>query len=170
MPISTAIKSFVRGQDTDRVPSRNASIARLRSTQQFDVLIIGGGSTGAGAALGRFLLCFSLARTAPFSKIYNYLFIIMLALSRCCDSVRIRIFQLLFSYVSNLFAYFRGSFCSGLSTVCVERYDFGMNSPVSSDECSLLDLMIFLCTYSGYRQWYKLSFHQGIHNISCFEA
>lgn len=52
MSISSAIKTFVRGQDTDRVPSRDASISRLRSGRQFDVLVVGGGSTGAGAALG----------------------------------------------------------------------------------------------------------------------
>lgn len=46
-----AAQSFIRGRETDSIPTRGQCISRLSSTTEFDVLIIGGGSTGAGAAL-----------------------------------------------------------------------------------------------------------------------
>ncbi|MFT7808588.1 glycerol-3-phosphate dehydrogenase, mitochondrial isoform X1 [Arapaima gigas] len=35
----------------DELPSRQVQLAALRSTEEFDVLIIGGGATGSGCAL-----------------------------------------------------------------------------------------------------------------------
>ena len=35
----------------DELPSRGAQLATLRDTEEFDVLIVGGGATGAGCAL-----------------------------------------------------------------------------------------------------------------------
>ena len=37
--------------ETDAIPSRGAMVKKLKSGRQFDVLIVGGGATGAGAAL-----------------------------------------------------------------------------------------------------------------------
>lgn len=35
----------------DELPSRQAQLRTLKSTEEFDVLIVGGGATGAGCAL-----------------------------------------------------------------------------------------------------------------------
>ena len=35
----------------DELPSRDAQLAALRSTEEFDVLVVGGGATGSGCAL-----------------------------------------------------------------------------------------------------------------------
>ena len=37
--------------ETDAIPSRGEMVKKLKSGRQFDVLIVGGGATGAGAAL-----------------------------------------------------------------------------------------------------------------------
>lgn len=38
-------------KETTKIPSRNEIVKRLKSGDEFDVLVIGGGATGAGAAL-----------------------------------------------------------------------------------------------------------------------
>lgn len=35
----------------DELPSRQAQLAALKNTEEFDVLVVGGGATGAGCAL-----------------------------------------------------------------------------------------------------------------------
>ena len=35
----------------DQLPSRQAQLAALKDTEEFDVLVVGGGATGAGCAL-----------------------------------------------------------------------------------------------------------------------
>lgn len=35
----------------DELPSRQAQLAALTNTEEFDVLVVGGGATGAGCAL-----------------------------------------------------------------------------------------------------------------------
>lgn len=35
----------------DELPSRQAQLATLKNTEEFDVLVVGGGATGAGCAL-----------------------------------------------------------------------------------------------------------------------
>lgn len=35
----------------DELPSRQAQLTALRNTQEFDVLVVGGGATGSGCAL-----------------------------------------------------------------------------------------------------------------------
>ena len=52
-----AAQEFARGRETSRIPSRDQCLARLRSCREFDVLVIGGGSTGAGAALDATTRC-----------------------------------------------------------------------------------------------------------------
>jgi hypothetical protein len=53
------VQAFVRGRETRSIPSREQALASLGPVQgqggaggeEFDLLVIGGGSTGAGAAL-----------------------------------------------------------------------------------------------------------------------
>ena len=50
--VSKRTKStVVSSSETSRIPSRAASITMLKSNEEFDCLVIGGGATGAGAAL-----------------------------------------------------------------------------------------------------------------------
>ena len=43
--------SFNLNNETTQIPSRDVSLQRLKSTKEFDLLVIGGGATGSGAAL-----------------------------------------------------------------------------------------------------------------------
>ena len=47
----TALQSFLQGRETSQIPSRDQAVNRLQGEEQFDLLIIGGGSCGTGAAL-----------------------------------------------------------------------------------------------------------------------
>lgn len=49
--IATPSRKCTSGSETFKIPSRSALLLDLQSGDEFDVLIIGGGATGAGAAL-----------------------------------------------------------------------------------------------------------------------
>lgn len=46
-----AAEADLRVPFADDLPSRQAQLAALQSTEEFDVLVVGGGATGAGCAL-----------------------------------------------------------------------------------------------------------------------
>lgn len=46
-----AAEAELRTPFADELPSRQAQLAALRDTEEFDVLVVGGGATGAGCAL-----------------------------------------------------------------------------------------------------------------------
>lgn len=53
-------------QYADELPSRQAQLAALRDTEEFDVLVVGGGATGAGCALDAITRSKSIQSTAFF--------------------------------------------------------------------------------------------------------
>ncbi|KAK5847978.1 hypothetical protein PBY51_017065 [Eleginops maclovinus] len=48
---NVAAEAEVRVPFADEFPSRQAQLAALQNTEEFDVLVVGGGATGAGCAL-----------------------------------------------------------------------------------------------------------------------
>ena len=46
-----AAEAELRVPFADEFPSRQAQLAALQNTEEFDVLVVGGGATGAGCAL-----------------------------------------------------------------------------------------------------------------------
>lgn len=46
-----AAEAELRIPHADELPSRQAQLAALQGTEEFDVLVVGGGATGAGCAL-----------------------------------------------------------------------------------------------------------------------
>ena len=46
-----AAEAELKAPFADELPSRQAQLAALQNTEEFDVLIVGGGATGAGCAL-----------------------------------------------------------------------------------------------------------------------
>lgn len=46
-----AAEAELRVPFADELPSRQAQLAALQNTEEFDVLVVGGGATGAGCAL-----------------------------------------------------------------------------------------------------------------------
>lgn len=46
-----AAEAELKVPHADELPSRQAQLAALRTTEEFDVLVVGGGATGAGCAL-----------------------------------------------------------------------------------------------------------------------
>lgn len=51
LSIAASSRKCSSGSETFKIPSRSALLTELQSGEEFDVLIIGGGATGAGAAL-----------------------------------------------------------------------------------------------------------------------
>lgn len=54
---------------TDELPSRQAQLSSLKNTEEFDVLVVGGGATGAGCALDAVTRSkFTVERSSPLSS------------------------------------------------------------------------------------------------------